>query len=320
MSERRVRLGVALATVIGGLGLPTAVLATTPEPGAVRVALEVDPARQEGLSPNYVAITALLTDAATGEPVEEEYALMATARLGNEVDDTVFHLPYPFRDNPAAAEPGRYPGVVIVPSGGEWTISVNVFDRFEAESEAIPETLARDEITVNVDAPVLASASEPDSVASVSVDRAELAVRVLHAFLGLTWFGLVGMFAVVGWRKSLLGGELGGLIERNFDRLMVTLVWITGFVWLTGIVNLRGGTAFAPPLSATQAERVFRVPYARPYIYSLYLKIAVSATLTVLIIPITRRARRASRGRNGPDPRLRGRSSSRSAAPRCSSA
>jgi hypothetical protein len=286
--------GVALSAVFAVATVDATVVVTTvPDDVTIVVDVVADPDRQRELSPNYVAFTAFVTDAATGEPIAEEYAVQASVRSGDVVDDTVFHLGYPHRDDPSA-EPGRYPGVVIVPSGGRWTVSVSVFDRFAAETETIPETLAHDELTVDVDAPALPLAAQPDTDAQVNADASELVVRILHAFAGLTWVGLALLLALAGLSKPiLLSGEVGGLIERNLGRLSVALVWVTGVVWLTGLWNLRTGTAFAPPLTPRQAEQLFSVPYARPYVYALYLKIAVYAALTLLAIPIVRRARRA---------------------------
>jgi hypothetical protein len=186
-----------------------------------------------------------------------------------------------------------------VPHGGEWTISVNVFERFAAETEAIPVSLARGEVTLDVDAPFLPAAAAPSTGQPEGANGTELMLRIVHALIGLTWFALAGLLATTGMSRPILrSGEIGELIERNLGRLIVALVWTTGLVWLSGALSLRIATAFDPPLSPDQAERLFRVPYARAYTMALGLKVATSAALTVVSVPIVRRARRAVAARS----------------------
>ena len=289
-----------LAGSAAGRGSDSASVPPTPtEQIAVEVVL--DPARQAELSPNYIAIVAYVTDAATGEPLEREYALRATARAGDTVDDTVFHLGYPHREDPAA-DPGRYPGVVIVPYGGRWTISVNVFDRVAAETDRIPVSLARGEVSLDVDAPLLPAAAAPSAGAAAGASGTELLLRIAHGMIGLTWFVLAGLLATAGMSRPILrSGEIGELVERNLGRLTLGLVWTTGLVWLTGALSLRIATAFPPPLSSGQAERLFRVPYAKAYTATLAVKIATSAAVTIVSIPVVRRARRVVARGSAPD-------------------
>jgi hypothetical protein len=67
---------------------------------------------------------------------------------------------------------------------------------------------------------------------------------------------------------------------------------VTVLVWGTGLLNLKKAVAFAPPLSSAQATRLFRLPYARPYIYALYTKIGLYALLTVAALAVVKEARR----------------------------
>lgn len=305
--------GSGLASVVGaaiiasgaGFAVAAAVAAdagTTPAEGSLAVEIVLDAERQTELAPNYIAFDAFVTDAATGRPVEREYALRATVRSGDVVDETVYHLAYPFRENPAT-EPGHYPGVVIVPSGGEWTIAVSVFDRFAAETETIPVTLARDELTLTVDAPTLlsAAATTAEDESSGGVDRSELVLRIAHSLVALLWFAVAGILAAAGTSRPLVRcGELGELLERHLGRLVVALVWITVLLWLTGVLSLRIATAFSPPLSPDQATALFRAPYARAYTITLWVKIAVAVALTVATVPLVRRARRVVARRAGP--------------------
>jgi hypothetical protein len=280
----------AAAVLVTGGGVLARSVPPAPQ-DVISVDVVLDPVRQAELDPNYIAIVAYVTDAA-GEPVEREYALRATARTGDVVDDTVFHLGYPHREDPAA-EAGRYPGVVIVPYGGSWTISVNVFDRISAESDAIPLSLARAEVSLDVDAPFLPAAAAQSSGGASGASGTELLLRIAHALIGMTWFAVAGLLAMAGMSRPILrSGDVGDLIERNLGRLTVGLVWVTGLVWLTGVLSLRIATAFDPPLSPDQAERLFRVPYARAYMVALGLKVATSAALTIAAVPIVRRARR----------------------------
>jgi hypothetical protein len=259
---------------------------------SLQLTVSADPGRQASLAANYVAIVADVINQATGQPVAKPYALRADVRDASGVPDpTIFHMAYPYGDDPSA-QPGRYTGVVIVPRGGTWKIVVNVFDRIAAETEQIPPSLATGEVTVEVDAGELLGTGIRAAQSATKADPWEVLVRLLHVFVGLVWFSLAGFLSLVGWRdRFALTGALGGLVERNERRLSSALLWATGAMWISGILNLRFATAFAPPLSIDQAERLFFAPYARPYIYMLYAKIAVYALLSVLVIPILRRAR-----------------------------
>jgi hypothetical protein len=259
--------------------------------------VDTDPSRQAGLSANYVAIIAHVRDAATGAAVSSPYTLRAVAiDAQGIVDSTTFHLAYPFGDDPSA-EPGAYTGVVIVPRGGTWTIMVNAFDPVAARRDRIPVALASASVSLDVVGGALLGSGVRANQSPTRADSLELVHRILHGFVGLAWFALAGILALVGWRDaSTLGGSLGAAIVRNSRRLTGALLWITAAMWLSGIINLKSATAFAPPLSGKQATQLFRVPYARPYIYTLYLKIAVYAILTALVWPIVKRSKSMAEG------------------------
>jgi len=287
----------------GSNGATTLVPTTAPAAtGVLRVKVEYDADRQSTLVANYVPIIALVTDAGSGEPVETTYTLIAGARdAAGVADSTTFHMAYPHAQD--RSQPvGRYTAVVIVPRGGAWTIAVSVYDAKTFETQRIPVALTNGEVSVDVKAGELAGGGGQRSTAK-KADVGEIIARIVHTFLGIAWFSLVGLLLLAAWPGRVgLTGTVGSAIERNERRIGAALVWVTMLMWVSGFVNLRIGTAFAPPLSGKQATKLFRVPYAQSYTVVLYLKIAAYLALTALVFPIIRRSHRTVE-RLSPDPR-----------------
>lgn len=277
--------------------VPTTAAAT----GVLRVEVEYDPSRQSTLVANYVPIIVLVTDAGSGQPVETPYTLIAGARDGAGVaDSTTFHMAYPYAQD-RSQSPGRYTAVVIVPRGGTWTIAVSVYDAKTFEAQKIPVALANGEVTLDVKAGELAGGGGQRSTAK-KADVGEIIARIVHTFLGFAWFALAGLLLLAAWPGRVgLTGKVGAAIERNERRISAALMWVTMLMWVSGFLNLRIGTAFAPPLSSKQATKLFRVPYAQSYTMVLYLKIAVYLALTALAYPLVRRSHRTVE-RLSPDP------------------
>lgn len=274
---------------------------TVPQYGtrSVKIALEVRTDYTDTLpSPLYIPLRARLTDAETGQPVADPYTVRASVRVPNQASKEAYDFAYP-HGTVEGAEPGVYNGVVIVPAGGTWTVIVNAYNTAEADTAKLPRSLGVAQIDVQAQGPALQTAQgrRSNDVAGNTNPKAqssEVALLFVHSLVAGLWFGLVAVLVLLGLpnRRRLLAGPLADVLERNIRRLTQALLWVTVLVWGTGVLNLKKAVAFAPPLSSAQATRLFRLPYARPYIYALYTKIGLYALLTVAALAVVREARR----------------------------
>ncbi|HVW32639.1 MAG TPA: hypothetical protein VHL53_08885, partial [Acidimicrobiia bacterium] len=274
---------------------------TVPQYGSrpVTIALEVRTDYPDQLpSPLYIPLRARLTDAETGQPVADPYTVRASVRVPNEASKEAYDFAYP-HGTVEGAEAGVYNGVVIVPAGGTWTVVVNAYNTAEADTAKLPRSLGVGQIDVTASGAALQTAQgrKSSDVAGNTNPRAqtsEVALLFVHSIVAGLWFALVGVLLLLGLpnRRRLLSGTLTDLAERNIAKLSQAVLWTTLLVWGTGLLNLKKAVAFAPPLSAAQATRLFRLPYARPYTYALYSKIGLYALLTVAALAVVREARR----------------------------
>jgi len=274
---------------------------TVPQYGnrPVKIALEVRTDYKDALpSPLYIPLRARLTDAETGQPIADPYTVRASVRVPNEASKEAYDFAYP-HGTVDGAEPGVYNGVVIVPAGGTWTVVVNAYNTAEADTAKLPRSLGVGQIDVQATGAALQTAQgrKSNDVAGNTIPKSqssEIALLFFHSIVAGLWFALAGLLVVLGLpnRRRLLAGNLTDGLERNIGKLTGAFVWVTVLVWGTGLLNLKKAVAFAPPLSSKQATRLFRLPYARPYIYSLYTKIGLYALLTVAAVALVREARR----------------------------
>ncbi|HEY4410656.1 MAG TPA: hypothetical protein VGO87_12305 [Acidimicrobiia bacterium] len=298
-----VALALGLAgTFVGARGAGAQETTTTvPQYGArpVKIALEVRTDYTETLpSPLYIPLRARLTDAETGQPIADPYTVRASVRVPNEASKEAYDFAYP-HGTVEGAEPGVYNGLVIVPAGGTWTVLVNAYNTREADTAKLPRSLGVSQIDVSATGPALQTAQgrRSNDVAGNTNPKAqssEVALLFFHSIVAGLWFALAGLLVVLGLpnRRRLLAGNLTDVLERNIRKLTHAFLWVTVLVWGTGLLNLKKAVAFAPPLSSKQATRLFRLPYARPYIYSLYTKIGLYALLTVAAVALVKEARR----------------------------
>jgi hypothetical protein len=273
---------------------------TVPQYGTrpVAIALEVRRDYQETVpSPLYIPLRARLTDAETGLPVADPYAVRASVRLPDQPSTEAYAFAYP-HGTVEGAEAGVYNGLVIVPAGGRWTVIVNAYHVRDADGR-LPRSLGLAQIDVEASGAALQTTEgrrSGDVAGNINprAETSEVALLFVHTVVAGAWFALAGLMVVLGLpnRRRFLAAGLSDLLDRNIRRLTRGLLWTTVLVWGTGLLNLQKAVAFAPPLSSDQATRLFRLPYAKPYTFALYTKIGLYMVLTASAWALVREARR----------------------------
>jgi hypothetical protein len=274
---------------------------TVPQYGSrpVDIALEVRTDYTDALpSPLYIPLRARVTDAESGQPVADPYAVRAVVKIPGQASTEAYDFAYP-HGTVEGAEAGVYNGVVIVPAGGRWTIVVNAYNIKDTETSRLPQALGVGQIEVEATGPALQTSQgqRTNDVAgniNPKAEESEVALLFVHTLVAAAWFGLAAVLAVMGLptRRRLLSGQLSELLDRNVRKLTRGLLWSTVLVWGTGLLNLQKAVAFPPPLSSAQATRLFRLPYARPYTLALYTKIGLYLALTLAAVALVKEAKR----------------------------
>ena len=263
--------------------------------------VEEDPAGYEALSPNFLPMIVRLLDPDTNEPVVPDYVVLAglTDAAGRR-GTAVYSFSYPYLNYPGIEPFGVYRGTVIVPAPGRWTVVVNAFDPIDEATSEVPTALGHAELTINVtDVHTLRSAAEFGEVSDLpSANPLEVILLTVHSIFGVLWFAVALALVCVSSpnRSKWFSVRTNDYLERNVNRLVRGAIAVTFVMWLTGILNLNFSVAYPPPLSASQARALFTLPYAQPYTISLYLKIAMYSVMTLLLIPLSRAARRSAQG------------------------
>ena len=293
----------ATGTVQGAVQEDTSgeTVTTVPQYGSrpVNIALEVRTDYPDALpSPLYVPLRARVTDKDSGQSVADPYAVRAVVKVPGQASTEAYDFAYP-HGTVEGAEPGVYNGVVIVPSGGRWTVIVNAYNIKDTETNRLPQALGVGQVDVEASGPALQTSQgrRTNDVAgniNTRAEGSEIALLFIHTLVAGAWFALAGLLAVMGLpnRRRLLSTHLSELLDRNVRKVTQGLLWSTLGVWGTGLLNLQKTVAFAPPLSSAQATRLFRLPYARPYTLALYTKIGLYAALTVGALALVKEARR----------------------------
>lgn len=269
--------------------------------GPVTVVVEEDPVGYEALSPNFLPMIVRLLDPDTGEPVVLDYVVLAgLADSAGRRGTAVYSFSYPYLNYPDTEPAGVYKGTVIVPAPGRWTVVVNAFDPIDEATSEVPTALGHAELVMNVtDVQTLLSAAEFGEVRELpSANPGEVILLTVHSIFGVLWFAVALALACVSSpnRAKWFSVRTNDFLERNVNRLVRAAIAVTFIMWLTGILNLNFLVAYPPPLSASQARALFTLPYAQPYTISLYLKIAMYSVMTLLLIPLSRAARRSAGG------------------------
>lgn len=269
--------------------------------GPVTVVVEEDPVGYEALSPNFLPMIVRLLDPETNEPVVLDYVVLAglidaDGRRGT----AIYSFSYPYLNYPGTEPAGVYKGTVIVPAPGRWTVVVNAFDPIDEATSEVPTALGNAELVMNVtDVRTLQSAAEFGQVSELpSANSGEVILLTVHSIFGVLWFVVALALVCISSpnRAKWFSVRTNDYLERNVNRLVRAAIAVTFVMWLTGILNLNFLVAYPPPLSASQARALFALPYAQPYTLSLYLKIAMYSVMTLLLIPLSRAARRSAGG------------------------
>lgn len=303
-SSKAVRLTIDATGAVQGPvqeGTSGETVTTVPQYGSrpVNIALEVRTDYTDTLpSPLYIPLRARLSDAESGQPVADPYAVRAVVKIPGQASTEAYDFAYP-HGTVEGAEAGVYNGVVIVPAGGRWTIVVNAYNIKETEINRLPQALGVGQLEVEATGPALQTAQGQrgnDVAGNINpkAEESEVALLFVHTLVAAAWFALAAVLAVMGLpnRRRLLSGHLSELLDRNIRKLTQGLLWSTVLVWGTGLLNLQKAVAFPPPLSSAQATRLFRLPYARPYTLALYTKIGLYVLLTLAAVLLVKEAKR----------------------------
>ena len=272
--------------------------------GPVTVVVEEDPVGYDALSPNFLQMIVRLYDPDTNEPVVLDYVVLAglTDSAGRR-GTAIYSFSYPYLNYPDTEPFGVYKGTVIIPAPGRWTIVVNAFDPIDEATSEVPTALGHGELTINVtDVRTLRSAAEFGEVSELpSANPYEVILLTIHSIFGALWFAVALALVCISSpnRAKWFSVRTNDFLERNVNRLVRSAIAVTFAMWLTGILNLNFSVAYPPPLSPDQARSLFTLPYAQPYTISLYLKIAMYSVMTLLLVPLSRAARRSAGGTVG---------------------
>ena len=267
----------------------------------VTVVVEEDPVGYEALSANFVPMVVRLFSPETNEPVALDYVVLASLTdMAGRRGTAIYSLTYPHLGNPDVEPIGVYKGTMIVPAPGRWTVVANVFDPVDEATSEIPTALGHGELVINVpEAGTLLSAAEFGDVRELpSANPGEVILLTVHSIFGVLWFAVALALTCISSpnRTRWFSIRTNDFLERNVNRVVRAAIAVTFVMWLTGILNLNILVAYPPPLSASQARALFTLPYAQPYTVSLYLKIAMYSVMTLMLIPLSRAARRSAQG------------------------
>jgi hypothetical protein len=283
-----------LCVILGG-ACTTLVLAAPPlwaESADVLVRVERT-AGQKTLSqsPNWVPISVIVVDRATGAPPAAAYNVVALATNTAGEKTEAFGCGQR-SDNNVGVPRGIYDCVVIVDHGGSWT--------FQGVVNSVPVgnqptvMLARGSVDINIEAGSLAGLAPRRG--AIRARPREVVLLGLHSTFAGLWGLCVALLAAValpGVRAVLSPTAL----HRLEDRLgLVTRLAgaATVLVVGTGLFLLLQQTAYKTPWSPSAAEGVFRLPYGRPYFLTLALKLGVYALMILAMVPLVVEARRRS--------------------------
>jgi hypothetical protein len=268
------------------------------------ITIRVDRADKAGRSPLWIPVRVTVTEGTTGKPYPVDHVVFASARNARGDQAGPFNLGTLELDDPAAR--GIHEGFVIVPYGGRWTITATV-NKASPDPNAPPVVLGRANADMTVDAPGPTPGTGRAAAGGYKPASEPLGVVVLwlHSMVGVGWgivIAVLALLALPAGRRFL--SEYGTTyLDSRLDHIVRAAWWLTGLVVGTGIYNLVKSVAYRVPLSADQARRLFRLPYAEPYYLALAVKLAVYAVMIAATVPLVAEARRrAALAEAGADP------------------
>ncbi|MEW6472311.1 MAG: hypothetical protein AB1679_08570 [Actinomycetota bacterium] len=242
-------------------------------------------------SPNWVPITVIVVDRATGAPPRDDYNVVALARNAAGEETEAYGCGQR-SDNNVGVPRGIYDCVVIVDHGGSWT--------FEGVVNSVPVgnapkvTLARGSFTMDVEAGALAGlAPKPDAIRA---QPREVVLLGLHSAFAGVWGLCVALLVAVALpaARRLLSPTALHRLEDRLGLLTRLAMGSTALVAGTGLYLLLNQTAYETPWSPSAVEGVFRLPYGRPYFLTLGVKLVVYALMVLGLLPLILEARRRS--------------------------
>ena len=242
-------------------------------------------------SPNWVPVSVIVLDGATGAPATDDYNVVALA-TNAAGEETEAYGCGERSDNNLGVPPGIYDCVVIVDHGGSWT--------FHGVVNSVPVgnqpkvTLARGSFAMDVEAGTLAGLAPKRDV--IKARPRDVVLLALHSTSAGLWGLCVALLAAVALpaaRRTLSPATLHRLEDR-LGLVTRTAGAATALVVGTGLYLLLNQTAYRTPWSPSAAEGVFRLPYGRPYFLALALKLATYAVMILATVPLVLEARRRS--------------------------
>jgi hypothetical protein len=289
----RRRRSAVVAVALAGIALHGAARpAQAQTQSAVKVTIERSD--KVGQTPLWIPVRVTVTEGDGTKPLAVDHLVFAGARNSRGDQAGPFTLG-PLEANDPTVR-GIHQGFVIVPYGGPWTITAVV--NTAQDDERARTTLGRGSTEMTVDAPVQAAGAggAPAGTGGGRPQSEPLGVAVLwiHTVFAVGWFAAIGLLALLALptgRRFL--SEYG---TNRLDGHLATIAratwWLTGLVVGTGIYNMVKSVAYRVPLSPDQVTRLFRLPYAKPYYLSLFVKLAMYAVMIGATVPLIREAHR----------------------------
>lgn len=130
----------------------------------------------------------------------------------------------------------------------------------------------------------------------------ETAVHWLHGLAALGW--VVAMAVVTGLAlprvRALLTIEARRWFDARLENVILSSGVLTAVLLVTGFYNLKRSTPYPTPYLSAEPDRVLDLPDAKPYFYTLAVKLTVYVLMLIAAARIIRRAQGLA---EGPDPR-----------------
>lgn len=268
-----------------------AATAQAPDDLAVRIERDLRPGALS--SELVVNLKITVTDRPTGRAPEQRLEVYAFADepAGSRTD---FFPCAHEHDNSPEVPRGVYLCTVLVDHGGRWRFS-GVVNGLRANADAVPVTLARSTIELDIVSAEVAPSALPVRIKGRAVEVALLWSHAAAAGGWLVGTALAAFLALPALRRRLSTDGVHRLEDR-FDAI-VKATWVaTGLLVASGTYLLVNQTAYDTPLSPARMDAVFRLPYGKPYFLALAAKLALYGAMlaaSALLLTEARRQRRA---------------------------
>jgi hypothetical protein len=256
--------------------------------------IRLERSEERGLGPLWIGIRVTVTEA--GRPFGDPHQVFAVATNERGDETEPFRLKVLDLDDPTQP-PGTHSGFLILPYGGRWTLTATV-NRLQEDPDAPPVVLARGgSLDVEAEGPAApgGTGSTVDEASRPAAANAfDVGVLWIHSLLAILWGLAVGLLALLALPQGrlLLSDYAGNLFDSRLATIARGMWWLTAGVIATGIYNLVNSVPYRVPLTPTQVERVFQLPWARAYYVDLIVKLTIYAVMVMATVPLIREARR----------------------------